>query len=266
MGERRNKARLAGETGCGIVAVIEDTVNFPWAICIALEDAATLAPLRQLAGIEVGEDGAKVWVRGKQGDEKLDAGLAALPAQARYEWLSSNELRQIDRRIPSDRLPPLRWQPLDAWLQVTLPVAAMAAEPPNAIPLRLVRSTREQEPELLLADLDDLVRFASMAARVRLECLQFAANENGKVLVCGRPLPAVPGKRFVLHEGVAVPVGFSWEPHVDPAVLAQRFAVSDGALVIWNDDETITRLHIEQFVPLSRGALKATREALLEVR
>jgi hypothetical protein len=244
------------------VAGIEDIVNFPWAICIALEDAATLAPLRQIADIEVGEDSAKVWLRGKQGDEKLDVGLAALPAQARYEWLSSNALRQIARRIPGDRLPALRWQPLDAWLQVSLPVAAMAAEPPSAVPLRLIRSAREQEPELLLADLDDLVRFASMAARVRLECLQFAANENGKVLVRGRPLPSVPGKRFVLHEGVAVPVGFSWEPHVDPVVLARRFIVSDGALIIWNEDQTITRLHSEQFFPLSRGALRATQQAL----
>ena len=241
-------------------------MNFPWAICIALEDAASLSPLRQITGIEVGEDGAKIWLRGKQGDEKFNAKLAALPACARYEWLGSNELRQIDKRIPGDRLPTVRWQPLDAWLQVQIPTAAMPGEQPNRVPLLLVRSAREQEPDLLLGDLDDLVRFASIAARVRLERLHFAANENGKVLVRGRPLPSAPGQRFVLHGGVAVPAGFSWEPHVAPAVLARRFAVSDDALVLWNEDQTITRLHSEQFFPLSRSALRATQKALLETQ
>ena len=248
------------------MAVTEEVMNFPWAICIALEDAASLAPLRQIAGVEVGEAGDAIWLRGKQGDEKLHAKLSALPARARYEWLDSNDLRQIDRRIPSDRLPTLRWQPLDTWLQVQIPVAALAGEQPNPVPLRLVRSACEQEPDVLLADLDDMVRFASMAARVRLERLHFAANENGQVLVRGRPLPSVPGRRFVLHAGVAVPAGFSWEPRVSSAVLARRFAVSDDALVVWNEDESVTRLHSEQFVPLSRSALRATQQALLETR
>jgi MoxR-vWA-beta-propeller ternary system domain bpX2 len=248
------------------MAVTENAMNFPWAICVALEDAASLSPLRQIAGIEVGEAGAQIWLRGRQGDEKLDAKLAAVPARTRYEWLGANELRQIDQRIPSVRFPALRWQPLDAWLQVTMPAASMAGEQPNPVSLRLVRSTCEQEPELLLADLDDLVRFASMAAQVRLERLKFAANGEGRVLVRGRPLPSVPGQHFVLHGGVAVPAGFSWEPQVAPAVLARRFAVADDALVVWNEDQTITRLHSEQFVPLSRSALRATQQALLEAR
>jgi MoxR-vWA-beta-propeller ternary system domain bpX2 len=248
------------------MAVTENVMNESWAICIALEDAASLAPLRQMAGVEVGEAGEAIWLRGKQGDEKLHAKLSALPARARYEWLNSNELRQINQRIPGGRLPTLRWQPLDAWLHVQIPIAAMAGEQPNPVPLRLVRSTHEQEPDLLLANLDEMERFASTAARVRLERLQFAANENGQVLVRGRPLPSVSGRRFVLHAGVAVPAGFSWEPHVASVVLARRFAVSDDALVIWNEDESITRLHSEQFVPLSRSALRATQQALLETR
>jgi len=237
-------------------------MNFPWAICLALEDAASVSPLRQITGIEVGEAGATIWLRGRQQDETLDAKLAALPAQARYEWLNSDQLRQIDRRIPGARLPALQWQPLDAWLQVQMPAAAMEADQPNPVPLRLVRSSCEQDPELLLTDLKELALFASMAARVRLERLQFAANADGKVLVRGRPLPSVPGLRFVLHSGVAVPAGFSWEPRVASSVLARRFAASDDALVVWNEDQTFFRLHSEQFVPLSRSALRATQQAL----
>jgi hypothetical protein len=219
-----------------------------------------LAALRLASEIEVGEHGATVWVRGQRGDEKLEAKLSALPARARYEWLSSNQLRPIDQRIPIGGFPPVQWQSLNSWLQVEMPSAAIPAEPPRPVSLRLIRSIDEREPELLLTRVDELIGFASMAAQVRLERLQFAANGNGEVLVRGRPLPPVPGRRFVLHGSVAVPAGFSWEPKVSADVLMRRFAVSSDALVVWNEDNTITRLHSEQFVSLSRSALRTTQQ------
>jgi hypothetical protein len=260
VGEGHRQTGLAREASRGVVAVVESMTNFPWSICLAREDAGSLATLRLTSGIEVGDHGATVWLRGQRGDEKLEAKLSALPARARYEWLSSNQLRRIDQRIPTDSFPVVPWQSLNTWLQVEMPSAAIPAEPPLSVPLRLVRSNVEQEPELLLTRLDDLIRFASMAAQVRLERLQFAANGTAEVLVRGRPLPPVPGRRFVLHGSVAVPAGFSWEPKVSADVLIRRFAVSSDALVVWNEDHTITRLHSEQFVPLSRSALRATQQ------
>jgi hypothetical protein len=246
------------------VAAAEDAVNFPWAICIARHDARSLAALRLAAGIEVGEAGGDLWVRGQQSNEQLNAKLSALPARARYEWLAANQLRHIHQRIPAHRLPELHWQSLDAWLRVEMPAAALPGALPAPVALRLVRSSDEREPELLLTPLEDLKHFATMAARVRLERLQFAANSDGDALVRGRPLPPLPGLRFVIHGGVAVPAGFSWEPNVSPEVLARRFAVSADALVLWNEDNSITRVHSEQFVPLSRSALRATQQALDE--
>jgi hypothetical protein len=238
-------------------------VNAPWAICIAREDAASLTGLRLVAGIEVGLTNDTIWLRGSRCDEQLQAKLSALPARARYEWLGSNQLRQIDERIPGNRLPALQWQTLNSWLLIEMPSAAIPAEPPSSVPLRLIRSTDEQEPELLLTRFDELARFVSLAAEVRLAGLQFSASSDGAVLVRGHPLPPVSGRRFVLHGGVAVPAGFSWEPRVSPEVLIRRFSVSGDALVLWNENNAITRLHSEQFVPLSRGALRATQQALL---
>lgn len=255
---------MARQTCRRALAVLESTVNFPWAICIAREDASSVAALRLISGIEVAEAGEAIWLRGQRGDEKLATKLSALPATARYEWLAPHQLRRINERILSHRFPAMQWQPLDAWLQIEMPAAAIPAELPRPIPLHLIHSTDEQEPELLLARLDDLARFAATAARVRLERLQFAANGDGEALVRGRPLPPVPGKRFVIHAGVAVPAGFSWEPKVSGEVLARRFAVSGDALVVWNESGIITRLHSEQFVALSRGALRATQQALTE--
>ena len=238
-------------------------VNFPWAICLSRDDSASLAALRQLAGVEVGEVGSDIWVRGKPTDETLDVTLASLPARARYEWREPNELRRLDQRVPCGQLPKLHWQPLSSWLQVELPAAALPGNEPKPVALQLVRCSDEREPELLLASLEDFKRFVMQAAQVRLDRLQFAAAADGRVIVRGKPLPPLPGRRFVLHRGVAVPAGFAWKPSVSAEVLAHRFGVSGDALVVWNEDGTIVRLLGEQFVSASRSAVRATEQALV---
>src|SRR6516162_1414553 len=144
------------------MANTEGAVNFPWVICLAREDAASLGALR-LDAVEVAEDGAVVWLRGKPVDERVTATLSGLPARARFEWLASGQLRRIDERIPNAQLPSVQWQSLSSWLQVKLPDSAFPAELPRAVSLRLVRSTSEREPELLLTSLEELTRFAAMA-------------------------------------------------------------------------------------------------------
>jgi hypothetical protein len=240
------------------------SVNFPWAICIGREDVAALAAIRLVGGIEVAAAGKEIWLRGQRGDDSLDAKLSVLPANARYEWLNPDQLRRVEQRVPSDRFPALAWQPLSAWLQVEAPVAALPALEPRPVTLQLIRSTDEREPELLLTDMATFQRFVTEAAQVRLDRLHFAAAADGRVLVRGKPLPPLPGSRFVLHCGVAVPAGFSWSPAVSPEVLARRFAVSGDALVLWNENNTLTRLHGEQFMPVSRSAVRATKHALEE--
>ena len=237
-------------------------MKVPWAICLASEDAASASALRLVAGIEVAEAGPCIWLRGPAGDEILAKSLRKLAAVARYEWLPDNRLRRIDARIPATQLPQLPWQPLGAWLSVAFPAAAMPATEPRPIPLQLMRSGFECEPDLLLTDLDQWVAFAASAAQVRLECLQFAADANGRVLVRGKPLPPLPGQRYVVHAGVAVPAGFEWQPAVSVEVLQRRWGIAGHDLVLWHEDNTFTRLHADQFVDASHSAIRATAEAL----
>jgi hypothetical protein len=246
------------------LAVLEKLMNTPWAICISREHGLSLAALRLGSGIEVGEHGHQLWLRGRHCDEILERKLSALPASGRYEWLSPTQIRMLNQRIPAGVLPDLQWQSLDGWLRVEIPASALPANPPATIALRLVRSASERDPELLLTTVEDLARFVASAAQVRLAGLQFAVEADGDVLVRGSPLPPLPGQRFVLHGGVAVPAGFAWEPAVDANVLTRRFGVSGDALVVWNGDGSITRLHSEQFVPLTRSALRVTQQALAE--
>jgi len=239
-------------------------VNFPWAISLGREDAASLAALRLNPGLEVGAAAGFVWLRGNRGDKHLDAMLAALPARGRYERIAPNQLRRIDQRIPSSRLPEITWTPLQAWLQVEMPVPALPAYGPRRAPLMLARSVEERAPGLLLATLEDLKQFAATAAKVRLDRLQFAASPSGEALVRGSPLPPLPGRRFVLRGRVATPSGFSWQPAVGVDALEQAFGVSGDTLLVWTEDGTVTSLRGEQFVPLTRGALAATVRSLAE--
>ncbi|HTB83795.1 MAG TPA: hypothetical protein VK742_09095 [Candidatus Sulfotelmatobacter sp.] len=239
-----------------------ENVNFAWAICIARDDAASLAALRLVNGIELAEQEAEIWIRGHRVEEALEAKLSALPARGRYELMASNQLRQEGRRIPSGRLPELSWLPLNMWLQVEPPVAALPAQAVPAATLQLVRSTEERISELLLTSFEDFHRFTAQAAQVRLERLQFAADSKGNVLVRGAPLPPLPGKRFVLYGAVAVPAGFAWQPAVSDEILARYFNVSGHDLALWNEDGTFLRLHGEQFVAVTRSAVRATKKAM----
>lgn len=237
-------------------------MKFPWAICLAREDAGSLAPLRLQTGIEVAEIGTALWIRGRFADDALSAKLAALPATGRFEWLETNQLRALHERIPGAALPTAQWQSLAAWLRITLPIAALPGDTPAPVALRLVRSVEEREPQLLLTTVTALKEFVATTGRVRQERLTFAAAFSGAVLVRGRPLPPLPGRRFVLFDGVAIPAGFRWTPAVSPAVLARKLGVSGDALVLWNEDGTITRLHSEQFVAVNPAAVRATEEGL----
>ena len=256
MAERARRRIVAGAAREG------GGVKHPWAIYIAKEDSATLASLRLINGIEIAENDAQIWLRGKTGDESLEPKLAALPALERFEWLEANKLRRIDQRVPSLRLPELQWKAISAWSQVRVPLAAFPADSPAQVALRLVRSTDEQQPTLLLTSIGEFRAFSRNAAAIRLNPLRFAANANGEVLIRGNPLPPLPGRRFALHGRIAVPAGFSWAPAVAIEVLERSFNVSGDSMVVWHDDGTITRLHTEQFISTTRSAVRATAEAL----
>jgi len=158
-------------------------ISCPWVIRLAAADRAALAGLRLMEGLEVAEDGASIWLRGRHASEAVTAVLRRLPAVARLEWLAGDRLRPWDARIPSERLPALRWEPLAGWLRVASTVAGLPGWPPAPAGLRLVRGGEEQSPELLLTGLKDWNDFVAEAAEIRLQTLRFAVDDRQRVLV-----------------------------------------------------------------------------------
>jgi hypothetical protein len=237
-------------------------MNFPWVICLASEDAAAIAGLRLTSGVEIAETDGNVWLRGPAANQSLAATLQQLPALARYE-VKGNRLRKLESRIPSDALPSLSWQPLRTWMQVERPRAQAVSENRpefSAVRIRLVRSTEEREPNLLLTSLDDWHEFAISAPEIRLRPLRFAVNTDARVLIQGEPLPPLQGRKFVVEANVAVPAGFTWRPAVSSAVLSRLLGARASELAMLYEDGTCVRLPSEQFVAATRAAVRTTAE------
>ena len=149
--------------------------------------------------------GDMVWLRGPALDEALEEVLKKVPGLERFEVLASNQLRSPGKRIPHRSLPQLDWRPLRDALAVSLPAAALGAELKQKLPVTLVRSVAEETPTAVLTAFAEWSAFALGAPAVRLGNLSFAVAENCETLVIGRPLPSVPGVRFVNRSGILTP-------------------------------------------------------------
>jgi hypothetical protein len=96
---------------------------------------------------------------------------------------------------------------------------------------------------------------------MRLRPLQFAASGN-QALIRGQPMPPLPGCRYVIHGGIAVPAGFHWDPPVSREVLRRRLNVGADALAVWHEDGTFTPVLLEQMIAATRSSVRATARAL----
>lgn len=237
-----------------------------WALRLPLRDAGALAALRLAEGVEVGEHATagEVWLRGKTGGEALVALLAALPATARYTWLPDGRLQPRGELLAVQRLPEVEWRPVREWQQCVLPVARLAAEPPPPVQLALVPGHAARPANAALVSLADFAAWVLAAPALRLAPLRFAATTHGRCLVLGAPLPALPCRACVEELGLVVPAGLTWRPAVSALVVRRTLHVTNDAVVLW--DETGAQvLAAELFLPVSRGALRATLAGMASI-
>lgn len=232
-----------------------------WAARIDAADAEALSALRLVPGLEVAMLSHILWLRGAAWDESLALALRKVSGLVRFEVLPGGRLLAQGARVPEGRLPELRWQPLKDWFSVRLPTAARSAEMAARQPLKLVRSSEERPANALLADLASWAAFASTTAEIRLRPLRFAAAQDGRVWIEGAPLPAIPGERFHLRDGVAAPCGFAWSPEIETPVLQKWLGLANGDSAILLRDGTWEMLREEQFVPASRSAARMTAQS-----
>lgn len=213
-----------------------------------------LARLRCLPGVTLRVDGDRAWLHWPAGDERVLRSVLPLAGVELYEcrdglWYSpGRHLPAFD--VPADD----RGQPLDRVL-FPAPVEPEPTPVPSLRPesLRLVRDARPRPATALRCTLPDLARWAETATTAGLSALA-AARSGDRVLLLGRPLPALPGGRL-WGERLLVPLGFRPEPALPEATLLEALGVADDGLVVLGA-EAAEVLPRAAFAPLTRAGVR----------
>jgi hypothetical protein len=129
------------------------------------------------------------------------------------------------------------------------------------VPMVLVRSAQLDVPSVLLTTIDRWNDYAIRAPQVRLDRWQFAADEGGRVVIRGQPLPPLAGQRWVEQDGIAVPAGWWWSPPVEATIVRLVLGLEADDFALWQLDGTWERIGAARFVRASRTAVRATAEA-----
>lgn len=223
------------------------------------EHAWQLVRLRVTTGLEVAETGDALWLRAPAGVEGIDRLLLAIDGE-RFQTRDGDLLVPCGKRMPSERLPRLRWQPLAEWSTIALPVAALPGQPSRRVRLQLVRGGDARRPSGLITGCDRWLAYASTAAEVRLKPLAFALSQDRRVFVLGWPLPPVPGQPYVVDAGIATPCGWSLSPNVGSDAIRKLLSLDEGDVALFAADGSFERIAAEHFVKAGRGAARAWAE------
>lgn len=229
-----------------------------WAVRFPRSDVEEAGRLWPIAQVEVCDhEGDVVWFRGDELSEQIDLILRGFLSGKRFHVLPDGQLRSPQARVPQGRLPEGPWTLLRKWMQIELPVAALSGELAERLALRIVPSiSPPQDPDLLLTDAAIWRQYAIAAPQLRLHSLQFACDATGRVLVQGRPLPPLPGKRFMVHDGIAIVAGWSWEPAVSTTIVRRLCRLQPDDLALFFDDSHWERICRSHFVAASRQSVR----------
>ncbi len=236
-----------------------------WLLRLPSRALRAAARLRGTGGIEIALDGDAIWLRGDGGaeGEPSDA-LLALDADLRGRATGDGLFISCGETVPSGAEPArLEWRPLAEVPPLSLPIPIAGDAEFAKAPVRLKPSSEEAPARLLHCGFAPLLEWGVHAPESRLAPLRFAASPDGRALVAGEPLPPLQGRRFAVERGVGYPLGFGWSPPIPASSLRAAASAREGDLIVFLDpSRPPVRLDAELFVPLSRAALRATRDAM----
>ena len=215
-----------------------------------------MGKLRLIKGLSILVDGTSVWLRGDYLDDELDQRIRSIPNAVRFMIQANRQLTRPGETVPCAQLPDGLWQPLRAWLSTKLPVAGFAAEAGSGVMLKLVRSSKNRQANLMLSSWERWRAYAIQAPAVRLSRLGFAVSENADVLIRGTPLPPIPGHRFIEDHGIIVPIGWQFEPNVGSVIVRQVLKLDETVKALFSEDGSFELVPDTAFVQATRSAVR----------
>jgi hypothetical protein len=228
-------------------------------IVLSQADKAALGSVRCLPGLQTAEDEGFIWVRGINALDNIDLRIRQLPGLHTYTLDADNNLFPPGGLTPVAKLMPLKWAPVAEYITVKLPVSALPGKVSLQHTIKLIPSGRSQEGNVLLTDLATWKTYAETAPLVRLQQTRFAVSENNKVLIMGTPLPALPGKEYVLQDTLLLPCGFEFDPPAISELVIARLDPSKESLLLFDTDGTWEKVPKNAFMPSTRSAIRLTQ-------
>jgi hypothetical protein len=228
-------------------------------IVLSQTDKAALGSVRCLPGLQAASADGFIWVRGIAAQQEPDLRIRQLPGLHTYMLDADNNLFPPEGVTPVGKLKALDWEPLSSFITVKLPVSALPGKISQQHAIRLVPSGRSQEGNALLTDLNTWKAYGEKAPLIRLQQTRFAVSEKNNVLIMGTPLPALPGKEFVLQDTLLLPAGFEFDPPVISTLIINRLDPSKEALLLFDIDGTWEKIPKESFVASTRSAIRLTK-------
>jgi hypothetical protein len=228
-------------------------------IVLSQTDKAALGSVRCLPGLLAAEKEGFIWVRGIDVNAAIDLRIRQLPGLHTYTLDADDYLFPSRGLTPIGKLQPMTWVPVSTYITVTLPVSALPGKIDQQLAVRLVPSQQSQPGNALLSDLHTWKAYGETAPLVRLQQTRFAVSEENKVLIIGEPLPALPGKEYVLQDGLLIPMGFEFDPPVISSLIGSQFNPDNDSLLLFNTDSTWSAIPKDAFVPSTRSAIRLTQ-------
>lgn len=228
-------------------------------IVLSQADKAALGSVRCLPGLQAAEDEGFIWVRGINALDNIDLRIRQLPGLHTYTLDADNNLFPPGGLTPVAKLKPLKWAPVAEYITVTLPVSALPGKVSLQHVIKLVPSGHSQEGNVLLTSLATWKTYAETAPLVRLQQTRFAVSENNKVLIMGTPLPALPGREYVLQDTLVLPCGFEFDPPAISELVIARLDPSKGSFLLFDTDGTWEKVPKNAFMPSTRSAIRLTQ-------
>lgn len=229
-----------------------------WIYTIANNDKNALYHVRLLTDWLVAENETGIWLKGEI-NQGVPLAIEQLPCTARFRMDESNRLFPLGKLTPTGVLPPLKWQTLQDFLPVEMPVAALAGEGAKTIAVRLVRSAVERKSELLLVQWEDWADYVRKAPNIRLAPLRFATNTAGETLIWGEPLPPLPGTVFWQDHQIFLPAGWTLEQEVVAEILAATYSQDKSSFLLFRETGQWEKINWAHFVGASRQAIHQTK-------
>ncbi|MCA9025100.1 MAG: hypothetical protein KDA86_07790 [Planctomycetaceae bacterium] len=229
-----------------------------WVARLPLAEAICAARLRIDPDIRAAEHDGHLWFSATGTGDAEDF-RHRLPEASLFSVGDDGQLIPWGNRVPTDHLPELHWQPLSALLPVVTPVALHAGRPQNRTQLSLVPSSNVRTANVLETSLSSWADYAVTAPKVRLQRWLFAISAEGDAIIRGEPLPPLPGRLYVDHDGIACPAGWVWSPTIDAQVIREMLGVQPSDLAIM-DHSSFTIINARDFMNATRSAIRSSQK------